>query len=173
MEYLIHIIFFIIAVYCLGFSVYSGNTANNNIPDGSSSSLFIASYIICIIQCIIYLIGFIYVSIIGIYSCSKKPMTDENGDSKVKLNGMLPLLLNIYWIVIHFNYTISDVYDEYAKVKMIEFFVVLGIFLISLCLLFGFGISQVYKFSKDNSTVNVEKLKEDDKINDRVICTQV
>jgi hypothetical protein len=47
----------VIVIYMLGFAIYSGYTAGHNQPDDNSKGLFIASYVICTIQCIIYLIG--------------------------------------------------------------------------------------------------------------------
>lgn len=169
MELFKPIIFIALSLYCLVFSIYSGYTADNNRPNDNSKGLFIASYVICIVQCIIYMIGFIYVSIIGMYSCSKKPVTDENGDSKLKSNSFLPLLLNIYWLVVHFNYDISDNYNDFAKVKMIEFFVVLVIFVISVCVLFVYGFKMISNIDK-----NIKKKEnENENKNNVPICTQV
>lgn len=156
------------------FGILSGYTADKNIPTERSNGLFVASYIICILQCIIYFIGFIYVSIIGLYNCSNNLPVDENGESKIKVNTFLPLLLNIYWVVVHFNYDISDNYDEFAKIKTIEFFVVFGIFILSICAVVIFGATFIYKFTQGRIELSSSNRLERKKPLDPVpLCTQV
>ena len=118
----------ILSLYMFGMTVYSGYTADNNKPDDDSNGLFIASYVICILECIIYLCGFFFVIFSGV--SDSKSNSNSNGGG-----GCIQLLLDIYWIVIYFNYDVSEKYDEYALVKTIEFFTLLGILVLGICTL--------------------------------------
>ena len=122
----------IIISYMFGMSVYSGYTADNNKPDNDSNGLFIASYIICILQCIIYLSGIfltIHLILTSENSGSSESSSGSSGSSESSSSGRsnyLVFLLNIYWVVVFFNYDISEKYDEYALVKTVEFFILIG-----------------------------------------------
>lgn len=113
----------ILTSYIFGMGVYAAYTADTNKPNDDSNGLFIASYIICIIQSIIYLITGILIPIYLITYNSNKNNSNSNNSN----NSLLPFLLNIYWLVIYFNYDVSEKYNEYALVKMIEFFTVIGL----------------------------------------------
>ena len=132
----------ILAIYMLSFTIYSGYTADNNNPGDDSSGLYIASYVICIIQCILYLIGFFYVIVLGL---TYKPNDSNKSNNSNKSNdsngfGIIPLGLNIYWIVVYFNYKISEKYDEFALVKTTEFFTLLGLVILGLCVMCFVGL---------------------------------
>ena len=113
----------LLSIYSFGMSVYSGYTADNNIPNKDSSGLFITSFIICIISCLIYLGNFLNM-ILSIYYYK-----DDN-TNKEFTGFAFTGLISIYWLVLHFNYNVSDKYDEYALVKTIEFFIEIGILII-------------------------------------------
>lgn len=136
MKYLNITIFIFLSLYCLVFSIYSGYTADNNPPEDNAEGLFVTSYVICILQCIIYFMGCIYIVFVGISSLTKNSNTDN---SEYKSNGLLPLLLNIYWVVVYYNYDVSQKYNEFAKVKTIEFFTMLGLSVIIFCSICVFG----------------------------------
>lgn len=129
MEFYYVVIVTLFALYTLGITIYSGYTADNNKPDSDSSDLFIVCYIICIIQCILYLICFFRGMYLGInnYPRNNQPIeSDKNEGKNDGLYGFINLSLNIYWLIIHFNYDVSDAYNEFALVKTIEFFTILG-----------------------------------------------
>ena len=149
----------ILVLYMFGMTVYSGYTADHNKPDDDSNGLFIASYVICIIQCIIYLGGFIYVITVGVSDTNSKSdsKSDSNGGS-----GCIPFLLNIYWLVIFFNYNVSEKYDEYALVKTIEFFTLLGIIVLGLFIMCIWGL--VYTDDEKQIIPNPGKIDETNNI---------
>ena len=147
----------ILAIYMLCFTIYSGYTADNNIPSDDSSGLYIASYVICIIQCILYLSGFFYVIIVGITHIPNKP--NKSNDSSGC--GIIPLGLNIYWIVVYFNYKISEKYDEFALVKTTEFFTLLGLIILGICIMCFAGIcsnEQPVSISQSNKDEDEAKI---------------
>ena len=119
----------ILALYMLSFAIYAGYTADQNQPHDDSSGLFVASYVICILQCIIYLCGFFYI-------ISLKSSNNYSSDSSDNSNyrDIIPLCLNIYWPVVYYNYTVSEKYDEYALVKTVEFYTLMGLFILGLCM---------------------------------------
>ena len=120
----------VLCLYTFGMSIYSAFTANENRPLNDSSDLFIASYVICIISSIIYIGLFFNILAFALFHNSDK----TNDENKVKQYSSIysPLLLNIYWIVINFNYKVSKKYDEYALVKTIEFFILLGLLFVNI-----------------------------------------
>lgn len=119
-------IFLALAVFILYLSlgIYAAITSSNNKPNSDSNGLVTASYVVCIIQSVIYLLGCIYFPIAILISDEEK--INENA------NGITPLLMTIYWMVIFFNYSVSDDYDKYAEVQTAVFFTILGIFLLGL-----------------------------------------
>lgn len=146
----------ILAIYMLSFTIYSGYTADNNKPGDDSSGLYIASYVICIIQCILYLIGFFYVIVLGLTYTPKDSNKSNNSNKTNDSNscGIIPLGLNIYWIVVYFNYKISEKYDEFALVKTTEFFTLLGLVILGLCVMCFAGLclnEQQVSISKPNN----------------------
>ena len=132
----------LISLYSICLCIYSGYIANNNRPDNNSNGLFISSYVICIIQCIIYLLGTSHIIYIII----------KNKEQSNEFNCLgIPILLNIYWLVIYFNYNVSEKYDEYALVKTIEFFTILGLFFIIIFIIFPcILIKDYYKGTSKN-----------------------
>jgi len=134
----------VLVLYLFGFTIYSGYTADHNKPDKDSGGLYIASYVICIIQCIIYLGACFYGIIFGLtYNFSNSNNSNESNNSNSC--GIIPLGLNIYWLVVYFNYNISEKYDEYALVKTIEFFSILGVVVLSLCFVCIVGFTETSK----------------------------
>lgn len=144
---------FILASYSFVMAIYSGYTADNNKPD-NSSGLFIASYVICIINCVLYLGVCFYIIIIELLDSKSDSETESKTKSESNESVLsLPTLINIYWIVIYFNYNVSEKYDEYAFVKTIEFFTILGIFILGICISCIAGIytlNKSYKINKEN-----------------------
>ena len=134
-----NIVVILLSLYSLGMSIYSGYTANNNRPRDDSNGLFIVSYVICIIYCIIYLGIFFHILTSLITNNYKND--DKKSNEFASLS--IPTLLNIYWLVIYFNYKVSYKYDEFALVKTIEFFTLFGILIIFILCIFPFII--VYK----------------------------
>lgn len=152
--------FIFLALYMFGMSVYSGYTADHNRPDDDSSGLFIASYVICIIQCIIYLGGFFYAIFLGLSGSGGSSSESSSGSS----NSSLPFLLNIYWLVVFFNYNVSDKYDEYALVKTVEFFMVFGLFVL------GIGSLSIINCFCINDNITIPE-NTNDKNKDGIIST--
>ena len=122
----------ILALYSMGMCIYSGYTADNNKPDDDSNGLFIASYVICIIHCIIYLFSVGHI----IYCLFSNNNTETEKDTNEYSSISISTLINIYWLVIYFNYNVSEKYNEYALVKTVEFFILLGIIFISIFIIF-------------------------------------
>mgnify|MGYP001446568884 CR=1 FL=1 len=124
-----YIIIAILTLYIFGMGVYAAYTADTNRPNDDSNGLFIACYVICIIQSIIYLISgiLLFIYIITYNSNKNNNSNNTNSNSSKSNNSLVPFLLNIYWLVIYFNYDVSEKYNEYALVKMIEFFTVIGL----------------------------------------------
>ena len=134
----------VIVLYLFGFTIYSGYTANHNKPDNDSGGLYIASYVICIFQCILSLIGCIYIIFLGL-TYNSNSSNESNG------YGILPFCLDIYWLVVYFNYEISEKYDEYALVKTIELFSMIGVFVLSVCFLIIFSFTEISNVNKNDS----------------------
>ena len=150
-------------LYILGMCIYSAITAHNNIPNSDSSNLFIISYVMCIINSIVYIGTFFNILIFSIYYKSKQ-LEDE--DKLKKYSSIyIPLILNIYWMVINFNYKISKNYDEFALVKTIEFFVILGFLFINILCAVSFLLifTKQTGFFKTKSTVNNKNSKNNNK----------
>lgn len=145
-----NLIVILFALYSLGMSIYSGYTADTNKPENNSKGLFIASYIICIIYCILYLGVFIHMLFCLITNNYKK---DNEKSDEFSLFS-IPALLNIYWVVIYFNYKISDKYDEFALVKTIEFFTLLGLLILFIVCIFPFIIVYTNKNTHKNTDEN-------------------
>jgi hypothetical protein len=105
--------------------IYSAYIAITNIPNSDSGGLFIASYVICIIQSIIYIIGSICIPVI---------LLNNNDDQTLnRKESFVPIILDMYWLFIYFNYSVSDKYDEYALVKISEVFMIIGLTILSCC----------------------------------------
>ena len=114
----------------LGISIYAGYTVGTNPPESGSSSLYMLSSIICVIQCIVYSGAFIYVPVKYSLKSHWSGYTPLQ-ESKPQLTlSLLPLSIGIYWVVMHFLYDISHEYNEYAFVQMIIFFIQLVIFVL-------------------------------------------
>lgn len=150
------------ALYSLIMSIYSGYTADNNKPVTDSKGLFIASYVICIICCIIYL-GMFFNMLLCLIKNNYK--SNDEKSNELSILG-IPLLLNIYWLVLYFNYKVSDKYDEFALVKTIEFFIILGILvLLIVCVLpltiiyFNKTTKIVKKINTNNTSNNITDSK--------------
>ena len=108
----------LLTVLYIALGIYAAVTAAENKPsdEDNASGLFIASYVICIIQCIIYILSGICIPCIMLDNEST-----ENGKEG------LPFLISVYWLVVYFNYEVSPDYDVYAEVQMIVFFTILGL----------------------------------------------
>lgn len=143
-----NIVVILLSLYSLGMSIYSGYTANNNRPLNNSNGLFIASYVICIIYCVIYLGVFFH-----ILKCVITNNYKNEDDEKSNEFSSLTILtfLNIYWLVIYFNYKVSEKYDEFALVKTIEFFTIVGLLIVFVLCIFPFVVVYTRK------TINKEK----------------
>ena len=111
----------IIVLLYLGLGVYAGYTADNNKPDENDNGLYVTSYILCIFQCVIYLIMTMLTPCL---------IFNEESEIKTNIETFCPLLVNIYWMVVYFNYDISEEYNKYAEVQTITFLVALGVILI-------------------------------------------
>ncbi len=122
----------LLALYALVFCIYSGYVANSNILSKGSSTLFWISYIICILQCAIYLFYYIYIITIRL---SEKHVNLKYEFSTVIVSCIIQIGLNIYWVVIYYNYTISKKYNAFAFIKMIEFFSLLCLLEFAMCIL--------------------------------------
>ena len=143
------IAFILITSYLLGFSIYSGYTADHNKPDNDSSGLFIASYIICILECIIYV--YYLFRVVPMILFDNSTNNNNNNNNNYEFCNIIPFGLNIYWLVIYFNYTVSEKYDEYALVKTVEFFTIIGLVIIVMCVICGIVGKSVYPASLENS----------------------
>ena len=135
----------LLTLYFLGMGIYAGHIAHINQPNDGTNGLFLASYIICIIQSIIYVLGSISIPFI-MYS-------DYNVDKE-----MTSLLLNIYWVVIFFGeYKISSDYEIYALVKTIEFFTFIAILFVILCGACILIYTDCYKIYDSDTNIKNEK----------------
>ena len=144
-----NIIFLVISLYSLGMCIYSGYTADTNTPDKNSNGLYISSYIICIINCLVYF-G-IFFNFIASILYNKKENNYESETGSVSGH----LLLNIYWLVVYFNYKISDKYDKYALLKTIEFFTILALLIINITIIIP---CLLLKISKKNQINNQNRI---------------
>ena len=81
----------LLSLLYLGLGIYAAVTAGENKPSDNDGGLYIASYIICIIQSIIYIFGSIYVPCMMMGDSSS-----ENGKEG------LPFLITIYFIRLFF-----------------------------------------------------------------------
>ena len=140
----------------IALGIYAAVTAAENKPSDkdNASGLFIASYIICIIQSIIYILSGISVPCIMLGNEST-----ENGKEG------LPFMISVYWLVVYFNYEVSPDYDVYAEVQMIVFFTILGLLGLSCiggCIYCCYGRDNVElsdlekQHIKENGTENTE-----------------
>ena len=151
-----NIVVILLSLYSLGMSIYSGYTANNNRPLNDSNGLFIASYVICIIYCVIYLGVFFHI-LKCLITNNYKNEDDEKSNEFGSLS--IPTFLNIYWLVIYFNYKVSVKYDEFALVKTIEFFTIFGISILFVVCIFPFVVVYTYKTTnkKEHTNINLSK----------------
>lgn len=168
----------IIISYMFGMCVYSGYTADNNKPDNDSNGLFIASYIICILQCILYLGGVFFTVYLFLTSNSSESNSSSHSHSSSQSNNShssssessrsnyLVFLLNIYWVVVFFNYDISEKYDEYALVKTVEFFILMGFIGLGFCCICVVGLKTNYSNIKVTITNRKRKTTDDNENND-------
>ena len=138
-QYIKYSIVTLLCALLFGNAIYAGYTADNNIPVDDSSGLFIACHVICIIQCVLQFLSLMVVPCIMCIKDGDKDNDKSGGASTV-------FLINIYWLVIYFNYSVSDKYDEFAYVQTVIFFVLLGI-LVCACI---FPIIVLCILSNDN-----------------------
>ena len=144
----------IIVLLYLGLGIYAGYTADNNKPDENDNGLYVTSYILCIFQCVIYMIMTLLTPCL---------IFNEESEIKTNIETSCPLLVNIYWMVVYFNYDISEEYNKYAEVQTITILAVLGIMFISClgsCIYCCYGGSKIDMDNIDNmDNINQQNLE--------------
>ena len=137
----------IFALYIFISGTYSASIADSNKPDKDSTQLFMASYIICILQSISYIIGFFYIIVIK--------LSDEPDYFKTEIIPIICMsvlfITDIYWLVAYSNYNISGNYNDYAFYKTTEFFVIIILIEFSICIFAAKDILCVYNSSNKNN----------------------
>jgi hypothetical protein len=145
----------IIVLLYLGLGIYAGHTADNNKPDENDSGLYMTSYILCIFQCVIYIVMTILTPCL---------IFNEESEIKTNIETSCPLLVNIYWMVVYFNYDISEEYNKYAEVQTITFLVALGVIFLSClgsCIYCCYGGSKIDMDNMDEQSLEFTRnLKE-------------
>ena len=106
----------------LGLGIYAGYTADNNKPIENDNGLYMTSYILCLFQCVLYLVMTILTPCL---------IFNEENDIKTNIEILCPFSVNIYWMVVYFNYDISEEYNKYAEVQTITFLSIVGILFLS------------------------------------------
>ena len=130
----------------LGLSIYSAVTAGQNIPNDNTNKLFLACYIITIVQCILYFICAFVVPFLIV--------EDKTKDIYYYLS---VFLIDIFWMVIWQNNDVLG-YNTYALVHSIIFIICLSI--LGLLILLLIIILRLFFYNgKTKSTVKVENVK--------------